>query len=62
MDVLGGDFSMPLGGAHYGPPPWLLRGADAIMARYEADAALVRTLLPSGVELLDDLCSASPGP
>ncbi len=54
MDVIGGDFSMPLGGPLYGPPPWLLRGADAIVARYEADTERVRSLLPPGVEPLED--------
>ena len=37
MDVISGDYSMPLGGSLYGPPPWYLRGADAIVAPYEAD-------------------------
>ena len=54
MDVLTGGFSMPFGGPLYGPPPWLLRGADAIVARYEADTKLVSGLLPPGVLPLED--------
>ena len=45
---------MPLGGSLYGPPPWYLRGADAIVTRYEADSQKVRQLLPPGVEPLED--------
>lgn len=54
MDVINGAYSMPLGGALYGPPPWHLRGSDAIVTRYEADIAKVAQLLPPGVEPLED--------
>ena len=54
MDVLSGDYSMPLGGALYGGPPWHLRGADAIVMRYAADVDKVRRLLPPGVLPLED--------
>ena len=54
MDVISGDYSMPLGGSLYGPPPCYLRGANAIVTRYEADGQKVRQLLPPGVEPLED--------
>jgi acetoacetate decarboxylase len=53
-DVLGGGYSMPFGGALYGGPPWHLRDAQAIVARYAADNALVRRLLPAGVTPLEN--------
>ena len=54
MDVLAGGYSMPFGGALYGGPPWHLRSAQAIIARYEANIELVRRLLPPGVVPLED--------
>ena len=38
----------------YPPPPYLYRGATAIIASYEADPAAIAGLLPPGVSPLED--------
>jgi acetoacetate decarboxylase len=52
--------SIPFGGSLYPPPPHHFRGAQRAVATYEADAELVASLLPPGVEADSDppICQA----
>ena len=43
-----------MSGGLYPPPPYLYRGATAIIASYEADPAAITGLLPPGVTPLED--------
>ena len=54
LNLLAEGYSMPFGGPLFSGPPWHLRGAQAIVARYEADSASVRRLLPPGVVPLEE--------
>jgi hypothetical protein len=39
MDVLTEGYALPVSGGLYPPPPYLYRGATAIIASYEAEVA-----------------------
>jgi len=54
MDVLTDGYALPVSGGLYPPPPYLYRGATAIIASYEADPAAIAGLLPPGVSPLED--------
>ena len=54
MDVLTDGYALPVSGGFYPPPPYLYRGAKAIIASYEADPAAIAGLLPPGVSPLED--------
>ena len=54
MDVLTEGYALPVSGGLYPPPPYLYRGATAIIASYEADPAAITGLLPPGVSPLED--------
>ena len=54
MDVLTEGYALPVSGGLYPPPPYLYRGATAIIASYEADPAAITGLLPPGVTPLED--------
>jgi acetoacetate decarboxylase len=54
MDVLTDGYALPVSGGLYPPPPYLYRGATAIIASYEADPAAIADLLPPGVSPLED--------
>ena len=54
MDVLTEGYALPVTGGFYPKPPYLYRGAKAIIALYEADPAGVADLLPPGVTPLED--------
>jgi acetoacetate decarboxylase len=54
MDVLTEGYALPVSGGLYPPPPYLYRGATAIIASYEADPAAIAGLLPPGVSPLED--------
>ena len=54
MDVLTEGYALPVSGGFYPPPPYLYRGATAIIASYEADPAVIAGLLPPGVSPLED--------
>ena len=60
MDVLADGYALPVSGGLYPPPPYLYRGATAIIAMYEADPAGLAGLLPPGVSPLEDppVCQA----
>ena len=46
MDVLTDGYALPVSGGLYPPPPYLYRGATAIIASYEADPAAIAGLPP----------------
>jgi acetoacetate decarboxylase len=54
MDVLTDGYALPVSGGLYPPPPYLYRGAKAIIASYEADPAAIAGLLPPGLTPLED--------
>jgi acetoacetate decarboxylase len=54
MDVLTDGYALPVSGGLYPPPPYLYRGARAIIASYEAEPAAIAALLPPGVSPLED--------
>ena len=54
MDVLTEGYALPVTGGFYPKPPYLYRGAKAIIALYEANPAGVADLLPPGVTPLED--------
>jgi acetoacetate decarboxylase len=54
MNVLTEGYALPLSGGFYPPPPYLYRGAKAIIASYQADPARIAALLPPGVTPLED--------
>ena len=54
MDVLTEGYALPVSGGLYPPPPYLYRGATAIIASYEADPAAIAWPAPPGVSPLED--------
>ncbi|HEX9542973.1 MAG TPA: acetoacetate decarboxylase family protein, partial [Streptosporangiaceae bacterium] len=54
MDILTEGYALPVAGGFYPKPPYLYRGAKAIIALYEADPARIAELLPPGVAPLED--------
>ena len=54
MDVLTEGYALPVTGGFYPKPPYLYRGAKAIIALYEADPAGIAELLPPGLAPLED--------
>jgi acetoacetate decarboxylase len=54
MDVLTEGYALPVTGGFYPKPPYLYRGAKAIIALYEADPARIADLLPPGLTPLED--------
>lgn len=54
------NFSMPLRGEMYGPPPYLFRGVEDLFIRYTANTDAVVELLPPHIEPADDpvICTA----
>lgn len=54
MDVLTEGYALPVTGGFYPKPPYLYRGAKAIIALYEADPARIAELLPAGLTPLED--------
>jgi len=54
MDILTEGYALPVAGGFYPKPPYLYRGAKAIIALYEADPARIAELLPPGVTPLED--------
>jgi acetoacetate decarboxylase len=54
MDVLTEGYALPVSGGFYPQPPYLYRGATAVIASYEADPARIAGLLPPGVTPLED--------
>lgn len=54
MDVLTEGFSQPWAGPLYAEPPFYYREGRVILALWEADSARVATILPQGVEPLED--------